>query len=45
MVSAASSASFDVIFFDPSHVTYTKDLTGEFTLASAENYVVVFLRP
>lgn len=31
----------DVIFFDPSHMTYTEDLAGEFSLASAENDVVV----
>ena len=31
----------DVIFFDPSHMTYTEDLAGEFSLTSAENDVVI----
>ena len=30
-----------MIFFDPSHMTYTKDLASELSLAASENDVVV----
>ena len=36
-----SKSFIDVVFFDPSHVPYTEDLAGEFSLSTAENDVVI----